>query len=63
MSLRDKLIRDMPKRKTALCAADVAKRYSVDRDTAGRALQEMFKEKLIDIEYAGNKYYFRWKRG
>jgi predicted transcriptional regulator len=61
MSLRDKLIRDMPKRKTALCAADVAKRYSVDRDTAGRVLQDMHKGGLLKLERAGNSYYYRWK--
>jgi DNA-binding IscR family transcriptional regulator len=61
MSLRDKLIRDMPKRKTALCAADVAKRYSVDRDTAGRVLQDMHKDGLITLERGGNTYYYRWK--
>jgi len=60
MSLRDKLIRDMPKLKTAVCAADVAKRYSVALDTAGAALRGMHKDGLLKIERAGNTYFYRW---
>jgi hypothetical protein len=62
MSLREKLIRDMPKLKTALCAADVAKRYSVTVDGALKVLRGMLKDNLITLERAGNTYYYRWNR-
>ncbi len=61
MSLRDKLTRDMPKLKTALCAVDVAKRYSVTVDSALKVLRGMLKDNLITLERAGNTYYYRWK--
>jgi DNA-binding transcriptional ArsR family regulator len=61
MSLRDKLIRDMPKLKTALCAGDVAVRYSVSGDTASKTLRLLLKDGLIKLERAGNTYFYRWK--
>jgi hypothetical protein len=60
MSLRDKLIRDMPRLNLAICARDVATRYSVTRDAGSSVLRQMLKDNLVSVEWAGNTYYYRW---
>lgn len=60
MSLRDKLIRDLPKRKSPVRIAQVAKAYTVSEAQAGNILAQLTEEGRLSLEVIANIYYYRW---
>jgi hypothetical protein len=61
MSLRDKLLRDLAKRKSAVRIAQVAQMYCVSEGYAAKAMQQMLKDGELDIEIVGQTYFYRKK--
>jgi hypothetical protein len=61
MSLRDKLVRDLPKRKSFVRATEVAAAYAVGTTHASKVLNDLMKEGHLILRIDRNVFYYLWK--